>query len=100
MADNKILTGVEYMSLLIVEQLGDAFLEPIYKAYEATGKSTSSNCIYYALKGILSKGYISSYRARLPNRQSGPSNVCFKIEQPGIDALRDFEQCVAKIKNT
>ncbi len=81
----------EQLVLLAILHLdGDAYGLAIRRLLEQrTGRQLSRGAVYITLERLESKGFVSSLLTDPSPRRGGRSKRCFRVEPPGVEALRD-----------
>jgi PadR family transcriptional regulator, regulatory protein PadR len=92
--ENLFLSGNEEIVLLAVANLGmQAYGVPIYEMVErAAGKVASIGAIYATLERLQDRGLVSSWQGEATAERGGRAKKYFKIEAPGVQALRQAEE--------
>ncbi|MCP4346599.1 MAG: PadR family transcriptional regulator [Desulfobacterales bacterium] len=100
MAEKNFFSGLEYLVLLsILKFNGDGYGVIIHEEIcEQTGKDVAYGAVYKALKGLLAKGFVSASKGEPTAERGGRAKTYYKIEGDGIEALRDYESSVERIK--
>jgi len=89
----------EQLVLLAILRLGsEAYGVPIVREIEKrAGRVTSRAAVYIALKRLEGKGLVSSRMADPTPERGGRAKRYFKIEQTGIDLVRDSRRALVSM---
>jgi PadR family transcriptional regulator len=90
MGTRDYLGEFEQMVLLAVMRLGDAAYGVTIRREieERTGRAVTLGAIYPTLHRLQAKGYVTSYAGEPTAERGGRSKRHFRIEAPGLAALR------------
>ncbi len=82
----------EILLLAIIRLRTNAYGVSIQKTVdEVAGRPTSLGAIYTTLDRLEQKGYVSSYEGEATPQRGGRSKRYFKVEAPGLRALREAD---------
>jgi DNA-binding PadR family transcriptional regulator len=89
----------EQLVLLAILRLGsEAYGVPIVREIEKrTGRAASRAAVYIALKRLEGKGLVSSRMADPTQERGGRAKRYFKIEQAGIDLVKDSRRALVSM---
>jgi DNA-binding PadR family transcriptional regulator len=89
----------EQLVLLAILRLGsEAYGVPIVREIEdRTGRASSRAAVYIALKRLQVKGLVSSRMADPTPERGGRAKRYFKIEQAGIDLVRESRRALVSM---
>ncbi len=100
MPDDDLLGTFEQLVLLALLRLGeDAYGMTVRREIEErTGRSASLGAVYSTLDRLEAKGYVSSRSGDPTMERRGRAKRFFKVEPPGLEALRHTLQVIERMR--
>jgi PadR family transcriptional regulator PadR len=98
MKDTRILGEVEQLVLATILRLGEgAYAVPIRRELARHGVSLSRGSVYVTLDRLERKGYVRSWFDEPTPAPGGKARRCFRIERPGVTALRENQRLLHRL---
>ncbi len=96
---SQLLGEVEQVVLLALVRIGPgAYAVPLRDELSRHGVALSRGTIYVTLDRLERKGYVSSWFADPTPEPGGKARRCFRVERPGVMALRAAQRVIERLQ--